>query len=299
MGNRKKLISMFMLVITAFIWGTAFVAQVTGMESIGPLSFCAFRNLIAAVIMIPYTMLLNKRRCEFLEEDGTETTWKGCMIGGIVCGTVLLGGTTLQQVGLQYTTAGKAAFITSIYIVLVTIFGILRSGRISKATLFAVAMSMTGLYLISVKGGLSFERGDLIVFAGAFFWAGHILVCDKFSKCCDPLKISCIQYMVVFLLSGVLMMMYEEPTLSGVVASWPSLFYAGFFSSCIAYTFQMLSQRYVPPTTASIIMSMESIFAAFSGMIFLGETLTAREFIGCVLVFAATVTAQLNEIKRG
>ena len=299
MGKRKKIISMSMLVITAFIWGTAFVAQVAGMESIGPLSFCALRNLIAAVIMIPCTMLLDKRRRLSLEKEGTDASWSNCLTGGMACGAMLFCGTSLQQIGLQYTTAGKAAFISSVYIVLVTVFGILRGNRMSKSVLFAVVMGTTGLYLISVKGDFTFERGDLIELASAFFWSGHILVCDKFSKRCDPLKISCIQYLVVSLLSGVFMVIYEKPTIADIAASLFPLFYAGFFSSCIAYTFQLLSQRYVPPTTASIIMSMESIFAAFSGMIFLGETLTAREFIGCVLVFAATVTAQLNEIKRG
>ena len=200
---------------------------------------------------------------------------------------------------MQETTAGKAAFITATFIVIVPLYGLL-AGRIpSRAAIASIFMSMGGLYLLSIKDGFTVGRGDLLIFLSAFFWAAHIMACSVFSRKSDPVKLSAVQFGTVALLATTGALIFERPDLASVAASWPPIVYAGLVCTCVAYTFQMSAQRYVQPLATCIIMSTESVFAAIFGYLVFGEVLSARELTGCAVLFAATLIAQLDDVKSG
>lgn len=301
--NKKKLIADLMLTVTAIIWGSAFVAQVKGMEYIGPFTFVAVRNFIAPLFLIPVIYImgkLNKKNQDATEsETGTVKipTKKDYIIGGLCCGTALFIGSALQQIGLLYTSAGKAGFITTLYIVIVPLFGLFLHKKVGKLTWIGVALSTIGLYLLCVKEGFSIHFGDLIVFIGAFFWSSHILLIDHFSPKMDGVKLSCMQFIFCGLISVVPALIWEQPTMSAILASAIPILYAGILSSGVAYTLQIVAQKNTDPTIASLIMSTEAVFAAIAGFFILGQVLSLREMIGCSIMFAAVIIAQLPEKK--
>jgi drug/metabolite transporter (DMT)-like permease len=206
---------------------------------------------------------------------------------------------SLQQIGLQYTQAGKAGFITSMYIVLIPIYRLFFGKRTNVRAWFAIAMSVIGLYLLSVKeASFMMQKGDFLVFAGAFFWAGQILCCDIFTVNSDPLKLSCIQFASTALMSIVAMLLFETPSVAAVTKSILPLTYVGLFSTAIAFTLQMVGQKGNDPVNASLIFCLESIFAVLSGYFVLREVLTLREIIGCAILFFAIVTVQLPDKNK-
>lgn len=295
--KRQRIAALLMLSLTAFIWGTSFVAQILGMEHIGPFTFCAVRYFIASVFTITFAAIMGMRKTDAAPDDAFASDWRSCLLPGAVCGAVLFAGTALQQVGLLYTTAGKSAFITAMYIVIVPLLGLF-SGKVpSRSAIFAVAASTVGLYLISVKGDFSVGPGDALTLIGAFFWALHIIVCGRFAQKFDAFKLSAIQFSTVAVLSVIFAFAAEAPHLNEIILSWKPLIFSGLISTCVAYTMQMAAQRYVPPVQASIILISESVFAALAGFIFLGESLTARELAGCAIMLAATLTAQIQEAR--
>ena len=302
---KKRAVSTAMLVSCALIWGTSYIAQILGMQEIGPLTFCASRYVVSVAALALLLSVLGKRRGNADGGRGVRTAeekraerWK-TIRNGMICGLALFSGSVLQLVGMQDTTAGKAAFITATFIVIVPLYGLL-AGRIpSRAAIASIFMSMGGLYLLSIKDGFTIGRGDLIILLGAFFWAAHIMACSAFSRRSDPVKLSAVQFATVALLSVAGAVIFEKPGFAAVAASWPPVVYAGLVCTCVAYTFQMAAQRYVQPLTTCIIMSTESVFAAIFGYIVLGETLSARELTGCAVLFAATLIAQLDEVRNG
>lgn len=300
MINRRTT-SILLLLTASLIWGTSFVAQILGMEHIGPMTFCFSRYIVSFLILLPFSLIIDGRRSH-LRGGGAEgilSQWKNCISSGVICGTALFTASSLQQVGLLYTSAGKAAFITAMYIVIVPLYGLFMKKIPSRLTICAILLSTAGLYLLSVKSGFTMEAGDALIFASAFFWAAHIMACYRFSKSHDPLKLSAVQFATVALLSAAAMFLFESPRWGDIYSSLLPILYAGFFCTCVAYTLQMMAQRYVSPVATCIILSAEALFAAFFGCLILGETLTARELIGCAVLFSATLLAQVEEVRNG
>lgn len=284
--KKKQLGNSLLLLLTATIWGSAFVAQSVGMEHVGPFTFTFSRSIIGGMVLLPCILLLGKWKKGF----ATKVEW----IGGICCGIALCVASNFQQVGMQYTTVGKAGFITALYVVLVPIFGIFMKKRVSLLIWGCVAVSVAGLYLLCMPAGafiLAF--GDLLVLLCAVLFSVHILVIDYFSPKGDGVVISCIQFFTCGILSGIPMLFFENPTVGSMLDAKWSILYAGVLSSGVAYTLQVVAQKNVNPTVASLIMCLESVVAVLAGWIILGQGMSLREIWGCVLMFAAIVVAQL------
>lgn len=290
-----------MLLITALIWGSAFVAQIKGMDLLGPFTFSCVRCLLGAIFLIPVAYLLEqsdkKKNPEkyAVEKTAEELAHEKRIltIGGICCGIALFVAASLQQVGLQFTTAGKGGFITSLYIVIVPVLGLFLKKRVRPIIWGCIAVAAIGLYLLSIKDGFTIGKGDFLVLLCAFAFSIHILVIDYFSPKANGVKLSCIQFFVAGLLSGVVMFIFETPVMADILASWMPIVYSGILSAGIGYTLQIVAQKDTDPTIASLLMSLESVFALISGMIILQEMMTGREALGCVLMFAAIIVAQL------
>ena len=301
----KKIRADIMLLTTAIIWGTAFVAQRSGMEYIGPLTFNGIRFVIGALVLIPVIYLLGKKDQKnkpatpmTVEEKRKER--KILWTGGFFCGCALLTGSVLQQMGLVYTSAGKTGFITALYIVIVPVIGIFLGRKVRMLLWFSVALGVVGLYLLSINEGFSINFGDFLVFLCAFGFAAHILVVDHFSPKTNPVKLSAVQFFVCGALSLILMVFFETPHLSYILDAAFPILYTGVMSCGVAFTFQVVAQKDTEPAVASLLLSMESVFAVIAGMLILHEQLLPKEAVGCIIMFAAIILAQLpnkNELK--
>lgn len=281
----------FMLFLTAFIWGTAFVAQSVGMDYLGPFGFNGIRSLIGGVALLPCIYILGKINKNSNEKGDVKTL----AAGGICCGLALFAASSMQQIGIQYTTAGKAGFITAFYIVLVPVFGIFLGKKTGWKIWLAVALALAGLYFLCITESFSVGRGDIYVFIGALLFTVHILVIDYFAPRTDGVKMSCIQFFVAGILSMFPMAAFETTTVEGIMRSWGPLLYAGVLSCGVAYTLQIIGQKNMNPTVASLILSLESYISVLAGWAILGEQLSVREGVGCILMFAAIVLAQIPE----
>lgn len=298
----KKLRGNLMLLLTAFIWGSSFVAQRAGMDYIEPFTFNGIRSIIGGLVLIPVIFLLTKldnrntddeQQDQQLAEKDQKSEKKVLIIGGLCCGTALFIASSLQQIGVAYTTAGKAGFITALYVILVPIMGLLLGKKVRPIVWLCLVFFVIGLYLLCMKGGFSLSKGDFLVLLCACFFAVHILVIDYFSPKTDGVKLSCIQFLVCGIISLVPMFAVETPVLSRVLDCWLPILYAGVLSCGVAYTLQVVAQKDTNPTIASMLLSLESVFAVIAGVIILQEQISMRELIGCVLMFAAIVVAQL------
>ena len=279
----------FMLFLAAFIWGTAFVAQIAGMDRIGPFTFNMARSIVAVISLGAYLIFTKAK----LPKD-----MSFLLKGGLVCGFFIFIGTSLQQIGLQYTTAGKTGFITSFYILILPFLTmIFLKHKIDVLTWISIIIGFIGLYLLAIPNlsDFSMNKGDFIVFLGSFCWAGHILVIDYYSKKVNPVELSFLQFIVLTILSGICAFLFENKTatMSNIFHSWKSIVYAGFLSSGIAYTLQMVGQKYTKPVVASLILSLEAVFAALAGYFMLDEIMTSREFLGSFIVFLAMIFSQI------
>lgn len=292
----------FLLLLTAFIWGTAFVAQSVGMEYIGPFTYTCSRSMIGGIILIPCIALLNRinpdKGREQLCRDEKKRERKTLLTGGICCGIALGVASCLQQIGIQYTTVGKAGFITTFYIIIVPIIGLFFKKRCGFNVWAGVLFALAGLYFLCITEKFSIGYGDMMVFFCAITFSVHILVIDHFTQMVDGVKMSCIQFFVSGIVSGVGMLIWETPDLHNILAAWAPILYAGALSSGVAYTLQIIGQRGMNPTIASLILSLESVISVLSGMIILHERLSGREILGCVLMFIAIILAQLPEKKK-
>ncbi|MGN0421170.1 MAG: DMT family transporter [Lachnospiraceae bacterium] len=286
----------FMLILTAFIWGTAFVAQSVGMDYLGPFTFNGVRSLIGGVALIPCIWILQKLN-DKSDPVTEERNRKDLLIGGISCGVLLFAASSLQQVGIQYTTAGKAGFITAFYIVFVPVLGIFLGKKTGWKVWTAVILALAGLYFLCITEKFTIGKGDIFLFACALVFSLHILVIDYFSPKVEGVKMSCIQFLVCGIISLPFMFLLETPKMGAIVdAAWP-LLYAGVLSCGVAYTLQIIGQKNVNPAIASLILSLESCFSVLAGWVILGEKLSVRESIGCILMFAAIILAQLPDKK--
>lgn len=284
-----KLKNGLMLALTAFIWGTAFVAQSVGMDYLGPFTFNGVRSVIGGIALLPCIALLRKVN----GQPAASSDGRMMFMGGVLCGLLLFVASSLQQIGIQYTTAGKAGFVTACYIIIVPVLGIFLKKRIGLPVWAAVALSITGLYFLCITEGFSVGKGDTIIFLCAVVFAVHILVIDYFSPRVDGVKMSCIQFFVCGIASLPFMFALEEPTIKGMVEGYGPLLYAGVMSCGVAYTLQIVGQKNVNPAIASLILSLESCFSVLAGWIIPGERLSAREIFGCILMFGAIILAQM------
>lgn len=296
----------FLLLLTAIIWGSAFVAQSVGMEHVEPFTFTFTRSVIGGMVLIPVIVLLRKTDSAAMRRDaqgkdvaGIKGITKYEWLGGICCGIALCAASNFQQIGMLHTTVGKAGFITALYVVIVPILGLFLRKRVPALIWFCVVLSVAGLYLLCMpKGAFSLAQGDVLVLICALLFSFHILIIDYFSPKGDGVVISCIQFFVCGILSGIIMLFVEKPTFANIMDAKWSILYAGALSSGVAYTLQVVAQKGVNPTVASLILCLESVVAVLAGWIILGDKLTSRELAGCILMFVAIVLAQLPTPKK-
>ncbi len=280
--------SVLALFITAVIWGIAFVAQSAGMDYIGPFSFNAIRYGMGSIVLIPVIIVLRKLRHP--KDDSLQDTVKG----GILCGLALCAASLFQQFGILYTTVGKAGFITALYIIIVPFYGVLLKRKIEKKAWLAAGIAIVGFYLMCMSESFSLSLGDGLVLISAFIWGVQIMLVDKYSKRADPVMLSSIEFGTSSLLCAVFAFIFERDiTWKAVTDCAIPLLYAGVMSCGIAYTLQVVAQKRVRPTLACLIMSLEAVFSALAGWVLLGQSMTGMEILGCVLVFAGVVVAQI------
>lgn len=324
--NKFILRQSVLLLLTAAIWGVAFVAQSVGMEYVGPFTFNAVRSIIGGVVLIPCIILLQRlnagqgqrrnrktamseTRAGGISEEETHKVSgvaaetqdvKTLVRGGITCGVLLFIASNLQQFGIMYSSVGKAGFITAMYIVFVPVLGIFMKRKVGLKIWCAVAMAVAGLYLLCVTGGsLAFEKGDLLLLLCALVFSVHILTIDYFSPKTDGVKLSCIQFFTCGILSAVCMFCTETPQLSAILEARLPILYAGVMSCGVAYTLQIVGQKGMNPTVASLLLSLESVISVLAGWLLLKQTLSTRELLGCVIMFAAIILVQLPEKMHG
>ena len=286
---KNKLKGSVSLLIATIIWGSAFIAQSVGMDYIGPFTFQAIRCGLAVVFLLPVIFLFDKDKKNYLKQWKNPKLWKT----GIICGAALFVASGLQQVGLIYTSAGKAGFITAMYIVIVPILGLLFRKRPPVTAWISVVLATVGLYLLSCAGVTEINVGDLCLVICAIAFAVQITLIDRLAGDLDGLRINCIQSLVCATLSALVMLLTETPDLQNISSCWLPLGYAGVLSMGVAYSLQIIGQKHVEPTPASLIMSLESVFAAVFGWLLLKERMSPSEMAGCVLVFAAVILSQL------
>ena len=299
--NRKnQLLGSLLLLICAFIWGSAFVAQTTGAEHVGPFTFIYLRSFLGGIVLLPVIFIMGKIKKKTDEEKVNEKNGrKTLLIGGICCGAALCFASVFQQAGIDKgTDPGKAGFITALYILLVPLSSLFMKKRVRPIIWPCIAASVVALYLLCVTENNSVELSDLLVLICAVIYTVHILVIDKVSPHVDGVKLSCIQFFVAGVISLVPAIIYEGVDFEAIRAAMPSVAYAGIMSSGVAYTLQILGQQKTEPTLASMIMSLESVFAVLTSMAVLHLAPTPREAIGCVIMFAAIIVAQLPERKK-
>ena len=285
-----------MLLLAATIWGVAFVAQSIGMEYVGAFTFNSVRSLIGAAVLLPVIWLFNRNRSDSVQTaEEKKASSKILITGGICCGILLCLATNFQQFGIKYTTVGKAGFITACYIVIVPILGIFLKKKCSHFIWAAVLLALCGLYLLCIKDGFSIGKGDILVLICAFLFSLHILTIDYFSPKTDGVKLSCIQFLVSGILSGIPALILEDPSLSSILTAWLPILYAGALSSGVAYTLQIIGQKDMNPTVASLILSLESCISVLAGWLILGQKLSSRELFGCLIMFGAIILAQLPQ----
>lgn len=275
-----------LLLLTAVIWGFAFVAQRSGMEHVGPYTFNAVRFLIGGLVLVPFLLLTDRRRPATSDR-------RPALRGGVLAGGVLFAAATLQQTGIAFTTAGKAGFITSLYVVLVPILGLALGHRPSAAVWVGAALSAAGLYFLTIQGGFRMAPGDLLVLMGAFLWAIHVLLIGRLSPGTDPARLAFVQFMTCAALSGMAALLLEVTTLADLRAALAPILYAGIMSVGVGYTLQVAAQRHARPADAAIILSLEAVFAVIGGRLLLGEQLTTRALFGCGLMLAGILISQL------
>ena len=290
---KQQIKSSLILLLTATIWGVAFVAQSVGMEYIGPFTFNAIRCVLGGLVLIPVILVLKKKKetgAENQEKEDKKTLWTG----GIACGVILCIASNLQQFGIMEASVGKSGFFTALYIVMIPVIGIFIGKRPGIKLWFCVALAVVGMYLLCMKdGSFTIERADIMLLLCALAFSFHILVVDYFSPKVDGVKMSCIQFFVCGALSAVGMIFTEIPDISNIPAAWLPLLYAGLLSCGVGYTLQIVGQKGINPVIASLIMSLESVISALAGWVILGQVLSPKEILGCVLMFVAIIITQI------
>jgi len=286
-----------LLLVTALIWGCAFVAQSVAMDHVGPFTFCASRFLLSGFAVAAF--LLVRRALGYNEARGMNLGRRRMrrndgIAGGIICGFFLFLGASLQQIGIQYTTTGKAGFLTALYIILVPIYSIFLGRAPKKKVWIAAVMALFGMYLLCMEERFGLSRGDMFCVFCALAFPFQILAVDIFAQRTDPVFLSCVQFLTVAAISFLFALIFEEPEAGALKAALLPLLYAGLMSGAVAYTLQVVGQEKMRnPSAASLIMSLESVFAALAGWVLLHQAMTPRKLLGCAVMFAAIILAQL------
>ena len=286
---KAKAKSTFLLFLTAIIWGFAFVAQRVGAEYVGAFTFNGIRFLLGALSLIPVILLFEREKFD-------KSKFIKTLVPGLLAGVVLFIASTLQQLGVEWTgSAGKAGFLTGLYIVLVPIIRFIMGKKTSILTCFGAIFALVGLFFLCMTGDeLNFGKGDIVLIIGALFWATHILIVDKYVKDISPLKFSMLQFFICGSLSIICAVCTENIEISAIKSAGIPILYGGLMSVGVAYTCQILGQRDADPTFASIVFSTESVFSAIGGAIILNEIMSGRGYMGCVLIFIGIILSQLN-----
>ena len=279
-----------LLLLTAIIWGSALVAQSVSMDLVGPFTFQCMRSILGTLALLPVAAVFRDKQNPRLRTPAGRRDQRVC---GLICGVSFFVAGSFQQIGLCYTSPGKAGFITALYIVLVPLAGIFFGKRAGWHVWAGVLLALAGLYLLCVTEGFSIQLGDLLVFFSSFAFAVQILAIDHYSGRVDGIKLSCTQFAINALLSGMGMRVFETPSLSAILACWLPICYTGILSGGLAYTLQIIGQRYTGPIIASLLLSLESVFSVLFGWLLLNQALSGRELLGCALMFAAILLAQV------
>lgn len=298
----REVKSVLLLLLTAAIWGFAFVAQRVGMQHVGAFTFNGVRFALGSISLLPVIYFFGKKSKENennKDDKFKEADLKTTIKSGIIAGSVLFIAASLQQVGLIYTTAGKAGFITSLYIVLVPILGIFLKQKTHFTTWIGAFVAVIGLYFLSINESLTIEFGDFLEIIGAFFWAAHIQLIDRFVRNVDAIKLSSIQFATCAILSIIVAVIFEDINLSGLSSALVPLLYGGIMSAGVAYTLQAIGQKSAKPSHAAIALSMESVFAAIGGALLLNEILPVKGYVGCVLMLLGMLITQAENFKTG
>ncbi len=300
--KNKQMLGNLLLILTAMIWGMAFAFQRKGMESIEPLTFTAVRMGLAAVVIGAAALIsrnIGEKHSPSPDPEEEQIRRRNTILGGICCGVFLSAASIFQQIGMVSTSAGKSGFITAMYIILVPVINfVLFKKRNSRLVWLAVFISLIGMYLLCMKEGFRLEQGDLLLFLCAVMFSGQILCCDHFVQRGDPIQISAIQILTCSLISAIAAFLTETPSWEQVRSAAIPILYCGIMSGGVGYTLQMVAQKYTDPTIASLLMSLESVFAVLGGAILLNEHLTSRELLGCAVMFAAIILVQLPTGKK-
>lgn len=287
-----------LLFITASIWGVAFVAQSVGMNYAGPFTFNAVRFFLGGTVLLPFLMWRSAGKYKEETKEEKKARHRVTLLGGVCCGIALSSASLLQQMGIQRTTVAKAGFITALYIIIVPILGLFFRKKVRKLIWVSVAVAVVGMYLLCIKESFTVSAGDLLVFLCAIVFSVHILVIDHFSPKADGVALSCIQFYTSSILCAVGTFLLETPSFAAICSGWMPILYAGVMSCGVAYTLQIIGQKGMDPTVASLILSLESVISLIAGWVLLGQALSPREIGGCVLVFAAIIMAQLPDKKE-
>lgn len=301
--NKQKLKGNFLLLLTAVVWGMSFIAQSKGVEEISSVAFNGIRSTLGGVVLLPVIWFLDLKK----KKSGKEIQKidKTLLWGGLACGILLCAATTLQTEGMVYTSPGKSGFITALYMVLIPIINIFFGKKPRPVLVLSVLIAVCGLYLMCIDSSLTINKGDIMTLGCAFIFAGHILVIDRVSPKVDGVKLACMQFFVCGIINLVWMFIDTPPTVEAVLNCKLALLYSGIMSCGVAYTLQIVGQKYTDPTSASILMSLESVFATLTTVVLVacgwqitGGNLDARQIIGCVLMFVAILLVQLPEKKQ-
>lgn len=291
--KRNKFLGNTLLLIAAVIWGTAFVFQRTGMDDIGPIAFNAARTTLSAIVVAPIAFFRLRKSLPTAGEE-RRLYLRNTLLGGLSCGLCLTIASALQQTGMVYCSAGKGGFISSMYMLPIPFLNLLVfRKRVPWTVWISIALGVVGMYLLCLSESLRAEKGDIILCFSALLFSFHILCCDYFAPKGDPIGIAVLQFAITALISWPLSFLVEEPTMKGLMGAGISILYCGLMSGGVGYTFQLIAQRHTDPAPASLLMSMESVFAVIAGAALLHEKMTLRELLGCAVIFSAVILVQL------
>ena len=302
MNQKDKLYTFthtLMLLVASFFWGTTFVAQSLGAEYVGAGTYLALRTYIGILFLIPFVLFRDKNESGYFNEEKRRREKEAFIKGGILAGLFIFLASFAQQYGIAYTSVAKAGFLTTLYVVFVPIISFFFGRKFDNKLWICIALSVVGLYLLCMKGSFYLEKGDAMMVLSAMGFSIQILAVSRYSKRIDPVKLTLSQFIIEAFLATIVMFVLEKPDLASIYSALPAILYAGIFSSGIAYTLQSLGQKNLNPAIASIAMCLESVFGTLSGWIVLGQKLSLREAIGCILMFAAIVLSQFLGNNEG
>lgn len=295
---KKRILGNLALILTAIIWGLSFVAQREGMEHVGPFTFNTVRSFLGGLSLLPLIAWVKISKPDKRTKRMKRFQHINLARAGIGCGVSLFLAMSVQQYCMQYVTAGKAGFISALYVVFVPLVAVLQGDKLSKKVIVSVCLAVLGLYLLCYKAGGGFNAYDILLLFGSFFYGLQILIVNYYSERVNAVKTCCVQFFTVGILSALLMFMFETPTIASIIACRVSIFVAGVLTCGVAYTLQIYGQKYTQPTVASLILCLESVFAVIGGTLILHETMIPKEILGCVFMISAVVLSNLQSTDK-